>query len=286
MASNTPARLHILLARDSPIGLIIRRGPSKQTATILWDRTNDRFKIGQWLKGRIYERRCGLSPDGKHFIYFALTGKWTTEVEGAYTAISKAPFLQAIALYAKGDTWNGGGLWLSNQEFWLNDGLSPHKILKESPNLTRNLIWHPTGYGNSECLGVYFPRLFRDGWQGDLSAPRKSSAVAQLQKLGPDGWILSKHVHSSIKSKPGRGVYWDEHELSHSASGKVIPCTDWEWADWDGDRLVYTHEGRLESMNLTTNRTPEIKILKDFNDMKFTPIKAPYDQKKTQNSPA
>ncbi len=49
-----PARLHVLLARDTSMGLVIRRGPSKLVATILWNRDTDDFQVGQWLKGRIY----------------------------------------------------------------------------------------------------------------------------------------------------------------------------------------------------------------------------------------
>lgn len=55
-----PARIHGLLAPQAPLGVIIRRGPSKQVATILWDRRQDTFQLGQWLKGRIYERRSDL----------------------------------------------------------------------------------------------------------------------------------------------------------------------------------------------------------------------------------
>lgn len=48
--------------------MVIRRGPSKSVATLLWDRKRNTFHMGQWLKGRIYERRCDLSPDGKYLI--------------------------------------------------------------------------------------------------------------------------------------------------------------------------------------------------------------------------
>src|SRR5215471_5847626 len=97
-----PARLHVLLARDTRLGVVIRRGPSRSVCTLLWNRKTDEFTMGQWLRGRIYERRSDLSPDGKHLIYFAMNGKWTSEAKGSWTAISQAPFLKAVALYAKG----------------------------------------------------------------------------------------------------------------------------------------------------------------------------------------
>jgi len=105
------ARIHVLLAREEPVGVIIRRGPSKQVCTLGWDRTHDDFRLGQWLRGRIYERRCDLSPDGKHFIYFAMNGKWSSESRGSWTAISRAPYLKAVTFFPKGDCWLGGGLF-------------------------------------------------------------------------------------------------------------------------------------------------------------------------------
>lgn len=70
--SPTPARLHVLLARDAPLGLILRRGPSRQVCTIGWNRTDDTFLLGQWIKGQIYQHRSDLSPDGRHFLYLAI----------------------------------------------------------------------------------------------------------------------------------------------------------------------------------------------------------------------
>src|SRR6185295_14189761 len=113
MAHSIPARIHVLMARNAPIGVVIRRGPSKTVCTISWDRQMDTFRLGQCMRGRIYERRSDLSPDGKHMIYFAMNGRWHSAAKGAWTAVSKAPYLKAVALYPKGDCWNGGGLFTS-----------------------------------------------------------------------------------------------------------------------------------------------------------------------------
>lgn len=51
-------RLYAILARKAPIAVIFRRGPSKRVLLVLWHTDNDQFHEGQWLKGRIYERRC------------------------------------------------------------------------------------------------------------------------------------------------------------------------------------------------------------------------------------
>jgi hypothetical protein len=44
-----PARIHVPVARDAPVGLVIRRGPSKCVATLQWNRGTDEFVLGQSL---------------------------------------------------------------------------------------------------------------------------------------------------------------------------------------------------------------------------------------------
>jgi len=104
-----PARIHIIFARDKNLALIIRRGPSKHVATFLWDRCDDSIQPGQWLKGRIYERRSDISPDGKYMIYFAMNGKWSSETRGSWTAISETPYLKALVPFLQKETAWGGG---------------------------------------------------------------------------------------------------------------------------------------------------------------------------------
>ena len=66
-----PARLHVILAREAAKAVVFRRGPSGCVCTLSWDLETDTFTMGQWLKGRIYEYRSDLSPDGELMIYFA-----------------------------------------------------------------------------------------------------------------------------------------------------------------------------------------------------------------------
>lgn len=96
-----------MLASEASLGLVIRRGPSKRVATFLWARETDQFRLGQWLNGRIYERRSDLAPDGKHFLYFAMNGRWKSEVRGTWTAISRAPCLKALSLFPRGTVGTG-----------------------------------------------------------------------------------------------------------------------------------------------------------------------------------
>jgi hypothetical protein len=269
-------RIHVLLASAAPIGLVIRRGPSKCVATLLWNRDTDEFQLGQWLKGRIYERRSDLSPDGKYFLYFAMNGKWQTEARGSWTAISRAPYLKALALFPKGDCWNGGGLWTGSRMYWLNDGCG-HTVMRDTAAVRRDTTYQVTEYYGGECPGVYYPRLIRDGW-GLKEAVQvgiwKSKVV--FEKPCPGGWILRKVAHAELGAPPGKGCYWDEHELIHPASGQSIACPRWDWAELEGKRLVWADSGTLRAGRLTDQGLTDETVLFDFNGMEFAPIEAPY----------
>lgn len=267
-----PARLHVLLARDAKVGLVIRRGPSKSVCTVLWDRKRNEFKLGQWMRGRIYERRCDLSPDGKHFIYFAMNGRWQSETKGSWTAISRVPCLKAVNLFAKGDCWHGGGMFLSDREFWLNDGYG-HAELKNSSQLRRNINGQPKDYFGGECLTIYYNRLQRDGWK--MSDEEYQGATLFEKKL-PRGWLLRKLAFSEIGAPPGRGCYWDAHELRHESTHTILAFPEWEWADVVDGRLIFASEGRLCVASLRSGKFVGEKVLHDFNGMKFEAITAPY----------
>src|SRR5204862_6841104 len=125
-------------------------------------RKKDTFETGQWLRARIYERRADLSPDGRHLIYFAMNGRWSSETRGSWTAISRAPWLKAAVLLGKGDCWQGGGLFTSNSRYWLNGGDS-HVLIEDSKEVERDLKFQPAGWYGGEGPSVYYLRLQRDG---------------------------------------------------------------------------------------------------------------------------
>jgi hypothetical protein len=276
MRKTFPARLHILLASKSTHAVVVRRGPSKQVATFLWDRNGDRFSLGQWLKGRIYERRSDISPDGKHLLYFAMNGRWQSTVGGSWTAISRAPYLKAISLYGKGDCWEGGGLFLSNKKFWLNDHyFQPARVQFESKSIVRDAAYWPSLRYNAEDTGVYYVRLQRDGWTLIKQSNHSLDATATFEKPLANGWTLRKIAHEQIGAPPGKGCYWDEHAVIDNKGHETVH-TDWEWADVDGKRLVWSAEGSLFAASVEQRSLGKSKLLRDFNDDQFAALEAPY----------
>jgi hypothetical protein len=277
-------RLHVLLARDAPTAVVFRRGPARAVACVGWDRTRDTFALGQWLRGRIYERRADLSPDGQHLIYFAMNGHWGSRAKGAWTAISRPPYLHAVTLLAKGDCWHGGGLFVDNRHYWLNDGYG-HEVLEDTGEVTRAAPppYAPTWGG--EDWGVYFHRLLRDGWtmRPELSpAPLPQAHTVVFERPLVHGWILRRLAHAQVGAPQGKGVYHDAHELVHPASGRERMRHDWEWAELDGDRLVWATDGALWAGELTKRSAAaddpvtSVRMLHDFAPMTFEAVAAPY----------
>lgn len=273
MPSTIPPRLHVLLARQGFGALVLRRGPSKTTCAIGWDRQNDTFKVGQWVRARIYERRCDLSPDGSLFLYFAHNGRANSPTRGSWTAVSRVPYLKAIALWANGSAWAGGGLFLGNSRFWLNDHPPFHSLLYCPSSLVADTRFPFDVSFGGECPGVYVHRLQRDGW-----IARKFDNPDVFDKPICHGWSLRKLAYASFDRRPGKGVYFDEHEL-HGPSGQLYRHPEWEWADWDGKRLLFATGGALWACQIVSGKPSTPCQLADFNDMEFQALPAPYTVK-------
>ena len=161
MTRRSPAKLYVILAREAPVGVIFRRSPTRQAQLIKWHTADDRFEYGQWFKGRIYERRCDLSPSGNKLVYFAGNHKppyWT------WTAVSTPPYLTALALWPAGDTWDGGGLFKTETTLHLNCS----EALAEGFTLSKHVRIEPLerskAPGEPAIASVAHRRLLRDGW--------------------------------------------------------------------------------------------------------------------------
>ena len=262
-----PCRLFAILAREAPLAVIFRRGPSKQCELIQWNTQTDEIRRGQWFRGRIYERRCDLSPDGELLIYFAMNGAWESETRGAWTAISKPPYFTALALWPKGDCWQGGGLFIDNKTVFLNQFCGCAKPLKGKEAKRLRIVHdHPhSRMGNAECLGIYYPRLLRDGWRPAETAQSRGEHASHTwdrdQREGTT--CLRKICISTIHHPPGRGCYYDRYELITPEA--TIPMPETEWADWDhAGRLVFARGGKLWYAQIHGDRLEE-NVIADFD---------------------
>ena len=255
-------RLHVLLARKSPMAVVIRRGPSTQTAAIGWDRATDTFTLGQWLKGRIYPFRSDISPDGTHWIYFAY------KKTSGYTVMAKTPYLKAVDFHGKGDCYDGGGLFLSNSKYWLNDRyFVKEKFQHQSAfRVTLALPEHMDNDSCEESHRIYFPRLLRDGWC-HAGKTKSDDTIDVLTKEMPAGWLLIKHFTAGKR---------EAHLLRNGQNGATIAAPDWEWAEWDGTRLLWAEQGRIKTGTLSSDGLHDVRELFDANPLTFVEAQAPY----------
>jgi hypothetical protein len=253
MKAKPTARLYVILAREAPLAVVIRRGPAKQVCTVLWNRRTDEFTLGQWLKGRIYEDRCDLSPDGRYLIYFAFDGRPHREHGPSWTAISRTPWLKAIALYAKGNCWGGGGIFISARTYWLDPD---HRCVQDTREVRRDLA--------ADYPQLSHARWGKAGWQFREELDAAGERVRLREKELPRGWVLRR--------RPLAG-----YELEHAPSKLLRQYPFWEWAEFDRNRLVWAERGCLFASALDRETgVGSPTLLHDFNTMKFEARAAPY----------
>ncbi|MEO7716133.1 MAG: hypothetical protein ABIY70_08015 [Capsulimonas sp.] len=301
---DVPARLYGILARKSPVGVIFRRGPSKRVQILHWDTSTDTFTPGQWLHGRIYEKRCDLSPAGKLLIYFAQKQELKSldpEYTYAWTAISKLPYLTALALWPKGDCWGGGGLFLTGHKVWLNHPSARTKPHPKHKPQALEITHEEGGYG--EDGPILRRRLERDGWvcvkewKGELIQTGFQRIYEErireglemdrgAVKIGSAGYLTDR---PAIFEKPlGEGAFvlrmrsfltgFEDYDLYsvRDADGQQHDIPGAVWADWDhAHRLVFAREGKLFAIAPEEIATGEPRELIDLNPNTPAPMDPP-----------
>jgi hypothetical protein len=103
-----PVRLHALLATKAPVACVIRRGPSAWCHIARWDLASDTVEHGAWIRATLYPERCGLSSDGSLLAAFILSAKGGIGERGRYFAVSRVPWLHALAAWSTNSTWTTG----------------------------------------------------------------------------------------------------------------------------------------------------------------------------------
>ena len=225
-----PPRIYGIVAREAPICVIFRRGPTNRVQTLQWNTETDEITPGQWFLGRIYEKRGDLSPDGKFMAYFAAKrSDQRTRQQQTYTVISHTPYLRALALWWKGDSWGGGALFESADHVLLNDPEWLHRepFVEDAD--------HPCPL-----------RVSR------LDAPRGEDWPIEFMRLERDGWVYSEPAEKGLLERrvgdfTVRATYWGGVTYSLlNSEGEERSLEGWEWADVDcRGTILGAREGKL-----------------------------------------
>jgi hypothetical protein len=295
-------RIYAILARDGRSAVVFRRGPSRQVLVLRWWLDDDRIETGQWLKGRIYERRCDLSPDGDLLIYFA--AKWETPMS-TWTVVSRTPYLTALALWPKGDAWGGGGVFMGPKTIGINH------LTEEAPQLlaAKSSQWHPLGpekqtlpkgymfqrwsdyAGGGEDNPILHHRATRDGWvliDGGDAGPHSQGSYAWLFNR-PEIYDHAAPGHATVLRRYLRAIYqkngpWyvEDFEVRNSDGAVLRLIAGCSWADWqiNGD-LLFAHGSCLyrvpkaHTADEATDPLGNAKLVADLGPMTFAGVISP-----------
>ena len=103
--------VNFLVADDARVAVVfVHRNNPKCVGLWRWDLTDDRFYAGHWMLGKVHLRKTDLSPDGEYLLLLAANYSRKREIQ-SWTALTRAPFLTAIAFWRWIGTYGGGGLF-------------------------------------------------------------------------------------------------------------------------------------------------------------------------------
>lgn len=229
---------------------ILRRGPSDWSQVNRWDPEAGTFERGSWIHANLYPQRCDLSPDGQWFSYFTLRQKSSWAAGPTYIAISRLPWLTALAAWGTCGTWTCGLHFVERRRTW---EVGPPAEGDIEPLRQRY------GFGLELTRPPGFAVERRRGWSETADSPPYDAAN--------DPWDI-RRVPRLTMEKPRPGLEpstrltvagwfaayrsgqpsWSEVRYAIETGEPRRPLDGVQWADWDraGRLLVATTSGRLE----------------------------------------
>ena len=274
--SDSPCRLFVYLAKDAPLAAVLRRGPSDWARLSLWHTDTDVFEHGQWLKGRVYERRCDISADGSLFVAFVRQSggrEAGPPAKDTWVAVSRMPYFTALALWFAGGTYHTGAFFPDAASLWLgyleetapDVGSEPDWLSITPPRDIAYINRSPEWTDRT----VHFNRLLRDGWQ--VMEKQDGASLWEKRHSILQSSLIMLHQFESFTTYGG--PYTVEYILRED-SGLGHPIGLATWADWDQQgRLVVAREGRLWRWDAAAGSLQEIA---DFNPQTPDPQPAPH----------
>jgi hypothetical protein len=241
--SKAPApRVFCIPATEAPVLAVLRRGPSSWFHVGRWTLEPPSFQAGAWFRGQIYPQKCDLSPDGRWLLYSALDGRATWPAGTTYEAVSRLPWLHALAAWNAGTTYTRGLRFVARSEgidVGDPDVGDPAALLRR--------------WGLAPNLAEQFCVERRRGWtEAADSEPRHPSDAwderrrARMEKARPGGgWTLRLGgAHAAFRDGPHAH---DPPAYALESAHDVHPLEGVQWADWDarGRLLLVTAGARL-----------------------------------------
>jgi len=242
-------RLFGIVATRSPVVAVLRRGPSDWSQVSRWDPDAGSFQPGSWIHSNFYPERCDLSPDGQWFAYFTLRTRAAWSAGPSYIAISRLPWLSALAAWGTCGTWTRGIHFTESPQTWEVGDPAEGDI---EPLRRR--------YGLG--LELTRPRAFaverRHGWSESHDAPpydreldpwderRAQNLTMEKPRPGSKGTRLT--VRGSYAAFRSGQPSFADIEYTAIDGDRRQRLHRVQWADWSrsGRLLVATTNGQLQ----------------------------------------
>jgi hypothetical protein len=277
------ARVEAILARNAATGVIFRRGPSRFVRMLKWNLRNDGIEGGQWIEARVHVDRSDISPDGELVAAFVASYR---RKPGTWTAISRPPYFTALAVWPKGDTWGGGGLFGSDTHLFLwhdtevKYGVDQFKLLDDFTLPKRLRVEAFADHAPVPTCDIGQSRMVLSAWrfvqryvwhQGQSAFAEPEIMARPLDHPKQPRFELRRWRMSFDITRA------EVHDLT-TGTQRDIGRVDWVDADRNGD-VLWSADGKLfrlagpsrQGMNIDA----EPKLVADLNDMAFEAIEAP-----------
>jgi hypothetical protein len=243
-------RLFGITATHADYTAIIRRGPSSWCHVGAWDTARKRYESGSWFRGKIFPQRCDLSPDGAWLSYTAFKGNNKQELGESYVAISRLPWLHALAAWSVGSAYSRGLHFVRDKTVW---NVSNPQQGDLGPLRSK--------FGMYGTNPVQFAVERRRGWIESYDSPMRDPndmwderREARMQKEQPrnrDPVLLTVEGGYAAFREMGKDYYGASSVVyALSCGDEVQLLEDVQWADWSrsGELLIATSQGVLKQV--------------------------------------
>jgi hypothetical protein len=291
-----PARVEAIIARDAPLAVILRRGPTRLVRMLRWNLRKDTIAGGQWINARVPARCVDVSPSGDLVACFVASYR---QGPGTWTTISRPPYFTALAVWPKGDTWGGGGLFVSDRRLLLDHdrqvkyGVDQFALLPDFA-LPKRFRVEEYREHTPPRHDIEHPRMALSGWRVIQPALGRMEPNADLHYPYDPPEIMARTLddpkhprfqlrrfvlgHSPRQWRAAHRMMRAEvHDLkvqTHHDIGFV----GWVDADHNGD-VLWSRQGRLFRLAGSTRQGMKVdaepKLVADLNAMTFEAIEAP-----------
>jgi hypothetical protein len=280
--TRAPARVEAIVARNAPVAVIFRRGPTRSVCMLRWNLRNDRIEGGQWIEARVHVGRSDISPDGELVAAFVASYR---KAPSTWTAISRPPYFTALAVWPKGDTWGGGGLFGSDTHLFLwhdtevKDGIDQFKLLDDF-TLPKRFRVQPF-FGNSPvpACDIEQSRMVLSGWRFV-----QRYVWHQGQDLFAEPEIMTRPLDNPKKPRFELRRWRTSFEIRRAEvhdldTGAQRDLGHVDWVDSHQGDVLWSAGGKLFRLAGPTRGRMAIhaepKLVADLNGMTFEAIEAP-----------